>query len=54
MKSETTIFVTQPQEADNDLFEEENCTNLSNRGWKLLCAEAGTYRQGATLQVNRK
>ena len=46
MKSETTIFVTPPQEADNDLSEEdspdEDCTefDLNNLGRKLLCPEA--------------
>lgn len=60
MKSETTIFVTPPEEADNELSEEdsadEDCTefDLNNLGRKLLCAEAEAYRQGATLQVNRK
>ena len=60
MKSETTILVTPPQEADDDLSEEdsadEDCTefDLNNLGWKLLCAEAEAYRQGAALLVNRK
>ena len=60
MKSETTIFVTPPQEADDDLSEEdsadEDCTefDLNNLGRKLLCAEAEAYRQGAALLVNRK
>ena len=46
MKSETTIFVTPPQETDNDLSEEgsahEGCTefDLNNLGRKSLCAEA--------------
>ena len=46
MKSETTIFMTPPQEADNNLSEEDNadedCTgfDLNNLGRKLLCAEA--------------
>ena len=49
MKSETTIFVTPPQEADNNLFEEdsadEDCTgfDLNNLGRKLLCAETEAY-----------
>ena len=57
MKSETTIFVTPPQEADDDLSEEdsadEDCTefDLNNLGRKLLCAEAEAYRQGAALLV---
>ena len=60
MKSETTIFVTPPQEADDNLSEEdsadEDCTefDLNNLGRKLLCAEAEAYRQGAALLVNRK
>ena len=60
MKSETTIFVTPPQEADDDLSEEdsadEDCTefDLNNLGRKLQCAEEEAYRQGAALQVNRK
>ena len=60
MKSETTIFVTPPQEADDDLSEEdsadEDCTefDLNNLGRKLLCAEAEAYRQGAALLVKRK
>ena len=60
MKSETTIFVTPPQKADNDLSEgdnaDEDCTefDLNNLGRKLLCAEAESYRQGAALLVNRK
>ena len=60
MKSETTIFVTPPQEADKDLSEEdsadEDCIgfDLNNLGRKLLCAEAEAYRQGAALLVNRK
>ena len=60
MKSEATIFVTSPQEANNDLSEEnsvdEDSTefDLSNLERKLLCAEAEAYRQGATIQVNRK
>ena len=60
MKSETTIFVTPPQEADDDLSEEdsadEDCTefDLNNLGRKLLCAEAEAYQQGAALLVNRK
>ena len=60
MKSETTIFVTPLQEADDDLSEEdsadEDCTefDLNNLGRKLLCAEAEAYRQGAALLVNRK
>ena len=60
MKSETTIFVTPPQEADEDLSEEDNadedCTefDLNHLGRKLLCAEAEAYRQGAALLVNRK
>ena len=47
MKSETTIFVTPPQ--DNDLSEvdsaDEDCTefDLTNLGRKLLCAEAEAY-----------
>ena len=57
MKSETIIFVKPPQ-VINDLSEEdsgsadEHCTefDLKNFARKLLCA----YRQGATLQVNRK
>ena len=46
MKSETTIFITPTQEADNDLSEEvgahEGCTefDLNNLGRKSLCAEA--------------
>ena len=58
MKSETTIFVTPPKKADNDLSEEdsahEDCTkfDLNNRGQKLLCVEAEAYRQSPTLQVN--
>ena len=49
MKSKTTIFVTPPQEADNDLSEQdsadEDCTefDLNNLGRKLLCAEAEAY-----------
>ena len=49
MKSETTIFVTPLQEADDDLSEEdsadEDCTefDLNNLGRKLLCAEAEAY-----------
>ena len=49
MKSETTIFVTPPQEADDDLSEEdsadEDCTEfyLNNLGRKLLCAEVEAY-----------
>ena len=60
MKSETTIFVTPPQEADKNLSEEdsadEDCIgfDLNNLGRKLLCAEAEAYRQGAALLVNRK
>ena len=60
MKSETTIFVTPPQEADDNLSEEdsadEDCTefDLNNLGRKLLCAEAEAYRQGAALLVKRK
>ena len=60
MKSETTIFVTPLQEADDDLSEEdsadEDCTefDLNNLGRKLLCAEAEAYRQGAALLVKRK
>ena len=60
MKSETTIFVTPPQEADKDLSEEdsadEDCIgfDLNNLGRKLLCAEAEAYQQGAALLVNRK
>ena len=55
MKSDSTIFVTPPQEADNDLSEEDNadedCTgfDLNNLGRKLLCAEAEAYWQGAAL-----
>ena len=54
MKSETTIFVTPPQEADNHLSEEdsadEGCNecDLDNLGWKLLYAEAEAYRLGAS------
>ena len=46
MKSETTIFVTPPQEADNDLSEEGSAHegrtefDLNNLGRKSLCAEA--------------
>ena len=46
VKSETTIFITPTQEADNDLSEEgsahEGCTefDLNNLGRKSLCAEA--------------
>ena len=60
MKSETTIFVTPPQEADSDLSEEDNADedcigfDLNNLERKLLCAEAEAYRQGAALLVNRK
>ena len=60
MKSETTIFVTPPQEADNELSEEDSADedyigfDLNNLGRKLLCAEAEAYRQGAALLVNRK
>ena len=60
MKSETTIFVTPPQEADDNLSEEDsadgNCTefDLNNLGRKLLCAEAEACRQGAARLVNRK
>ena len=60
MKSDTTIFVTPPQEADNDLSEvdsaDEDCTefDLTNLGRKLLCAEVEAYRQGAALLVKRK
>ena len=56
MKPETTIFITPPQEADDDLSEEdsadEDCTefDLNNLGRKLLCAEE-TYRQSAALLV---
>ena len=59
MKSETTIFVTPPQEAYDNLSEEdsadEDCTafDRNNPGWKILCAEAEAYRQGAALMVNR-
>ena len=58
MKFETTIFVTPPQETNNDLPEEdsadENCTEfyLDNLGRKLLCAEAEVYRQGAALSFS--
>ena len=54
------MFVTPPQEADNDLSEEDSADedytefDLSNLGRKLLYAEAEAYRQGATLQVKRK
>ena len=57
MKSETIIFITPLQEADDDLSEEdsadEDCTefDLNNLGRKLLCAEAEAYRQGASLLV---
>ena len=60
MKSETTIFVTPPQEADVNLSEEGsadgNCTefDLNNLGRKLLCPEAEACRQGAAPLVNRK
>ena len=60
MKSETTIFVTPPQQTDDDLSEEdsadEDCTefDLNNIGRKLQCAEAEAYQQGAALLVNRK
>ena len=60
MKSETTTFVTPPQEADDNLSEEDsadgNCTefDLNNLGRKLLCAEAEACRQGAAPLVNRK
>ena len=60
MKSETTIFVTAPQEADNDLSEEDSadkyCTefDLDNLGQKLLYAEAEAYRQSTALLINRK
>ena len=49
MNSETTIFVTPLQEADNNLSEEggahEDYTefDLNNLGRKLLCAEAEAY-----------
>ena len=49
MKSETTIFVTPSQEADDELSEDESadedCTefDLNNLGRKLLCAEAEAY-----------
>ena len=49
MKSETTIFVTQPQEVDNDLSEEDkgdkHCIGfyLKNLEQKVLCAEAEAY-----------
>ena len=51
MKSETTIFITPLQEADDDLSEED-CTefDLNNLGRNLLCAEEA-YRQGAALLV---
>ena len=48
-KSETTIFVTTPQEEDNDLSEkdsaDENCNefDLNNLGRKLMRAEAEAY-----------
>ena len=54
------MFVTPPQEADNDLSEEDSADedytefDLNNLGRKLLYAEAEAYRQGAILQVNRK
>ena len=60
MKSETTIFVTPPQEAKNNLSEEvsadEECTKfgLNDLGRKLVCAEAEAYQQGASLLVNKK
>ena len=48
MKSETTIFVTLPQEADNNLSEEdsteEDLVNLiSTILGENYCAEAGAY-----------
>ena len=58
MKFVTTIFVTPPREANNDLSEEdsadEDCTEfyLDNLGRKLLCAEAEAYQQGAALSFS--
>ena len=55
-----SMFVTPPQEADNELSEEDSADedytefDLNNLGRKLLYAEAEAYRQGAILQVNRK
>ena len=60
VKSETTIFVTRPQEADNHFSEEDiadkDCTEfaLNNLGRKFLWAEAEAYRQDLTLHENRK
>ena len=55
-----SMFVTPPQEADNDLSEEDSADedytefDLNNLARKLLYAEAEAYRQGAILQVSRQ